>query len=45
LAAALVPLAAVVVLGGMALGATAVVTWALGGLAAVPLAIGAAILR
>jgi hypothetical protein len=46
LAAALVVPAGVAVLGGMALGATVVLTWAIGACVAVlPLAIGAAILR
>jgi hypothetical protein len=45
LAAALVPLAGMVVLAGMAVEVTAVVTWALSAFAVLPLAIGAAILR
>src|SRR5215216_5100463 len=45
-AAALAVVGAVVALGGLAVGATAVVTWALGAcLATLPVAIGAAILR
>jgi hypothetical protein len=44
-AAALVVWAAVVALGGLAVGLPAVVTWALATLAVVPVAIGAAILR
>jgi hypothetical protein len=45
-AALLVVLGGVLVLGGMAVGATAAVTWAAGGLLAIlPVAIGAAILR
>jgi hypothetical protein len=44
-AAALVVWAAVVALGGVAVGLPAVVTWALATLAVVPVAIGAAILR
>jgi hypothetical protein len=45
LAAALAVLAAVVTLGGLAMEATAVVTWAISCVAVVPLALGAAILR